>query len=310
MPPIASVSPSLTTTCVMAVRLLMLGMGPAAELMSSPLELFSTLTIILTRVMSPASRMTVGVTSSLSRASLNWTCVPAELTVAYGISLPSEIVALAFSSVTTSGFASDVVLLSASSASRTRLTLNFPPTIPKAMAAGLRPANEPLEIRLVVADENRVRRLVGLDRDALGEHLGYGHGRGRARRRWRSGSVERRERRRGDQRRAARGARRGRAARGEAEDALEGVHDVLWVCVGQANRLFLQRTARHLLRDGQLRHAGGPRHLRGLRDLGVRLELRLPGDDAADVVLLDRPEAAHVEERWKGSLPRHVASRK
>src|SRR3989442_3138994 len=68
MPPIASVSPSLTTTCVMAVRLLMLGMGPAAELMSSPLELFSTLTIILTRVMSPASRMTVGVTSSLSRA--------------------------------------------------------------------------------------------------------------------------------------------------------------------------------------------------------------------------------------------------
>src|SRR2546427_394820 len=144
MPPIASVSPSLTTTCVMAVRLLMLGMGPAAELMSSPLELFSTLTIILTRVMSPASRMTVGVTSSLSRASLNWTCVPAELTVAYGISLPSEIVALAFSSVTTSGFASDVVLLSASSASRTRLTLNFPPTIPKAMAAGLRPANEPL----------------------------------------------------------------------------------------------------------------------------------------------------------------------
>src|SRR6058998_1605336 len=78
MPPIASVSPSLTTTCVMAVRLLMLGMGPAAELMSSPLELFSTLTSILTRVMSPASRITVGVTSSLSRASLNWTCVRAE----------------------------------------------------------------------------------------------------------------------------------------------------------------------------------------------------------------------------------------
>src|SRR5438309_2151736 len=43
---------------------------------------------------------------------------------------------------------------------------------------------DPLEIRLVVADENRVRRLVGLDRDALGEHLGRWHRRRRARWRW------------------------------------------------------------------------------------------------------------------------------
>src|SRR5437773_2878237 len=139
MPPIARVSPCLTTTCVEAVGLLMLGTVPPVVLTSAPRELFSTLTTSLTLVMSPSSQMTVGVTSSLSRASLNWTWVPAELTVAYGISLPSEIAALEFSTVTTSGLASDVVLFSDSSASRTRLTLNFPPTIPKAMPAGVPP---------------------------------------------------------------------------------------------------------------------------------------------------------------------------
>src|SRR5437899_11125303 len=81
--------------------------------------------------------MTVGVTSSLSRASLNWTCVPAELTVAYGISAPSEIVALAFSGVTTSGFESDVVLFSASRASRTRVMLRLRLMSPRAMLAGV-----------------------------------------------------------------------------------------------------------------------------------------------------------------------------
>src|SRR5437899_12763921 len=78
---------------------------------------------ILTLVISPASLMTVGVTSSLSRASLNWTCVPAELTVAYGISAPSEIVALAFFVVTTSGFESYVVLFSALRSTGTWLKL-------------------------------------------------------------------------------------------------------------------------------------------------------------------------------------------
>ena len=110
---------------------------------SSPRELFSTLTTILILVTLP-SLMTVGVTSSLSRASLNWTWVPAELTVEYGSSLPSEIVALAFSSVTTSGFASDVVLFSTSSASRTRLIFSFRAMSPKAMPAGVMPANEPV----------------------------------------------------------------------------------------------------------------------------------------------------------------------
>src|SRR5438128_2625940 len=92
---------------------------------------------ILTLVISPDSLMTVGVTSSLSRASLNWTCVPAELTVAYGLSAPREIVALAFSVVTTSGFESDVVLFSASRASRTRLMLSLRLMSPKAMLAGV-----------------------------------------------------------------------------------------------------------------------------------------------------------------------------
>src|SRR3989442_3509864 len=147
MPAIARVSPSLTTTCVMAVRLLMAGINEDAAptvacRTSSPLELFSTLTTILILMTSPGSLMTVGVTSSLRSASLNWTWVPAELTVEYGISLPSEIIALAFSSVTTSGFASDVVLFSTSSASRTRLIFSFRAMSPKAMPAGVVPAHE------------------------------------------------------------------------------------------------------------------------------------------------------------------------
>jgi len=67
--------------------------------------------------------MTVGITSSLRTASLNWICVPAELTVAYGISSPSEIEAVPFSTVTTSGRASVRVLLSSRSASSARLML-------------------------------------------------------------------------------------------------------------------------------------------------------------------------------------------
>src|SRR5205807_10512419 len=61
--------------------------------------------------------------ASLSTASLHWICVPAELTVAYGISSPSEIEAVPFSTVTTSGRASVRVLLSRRSASSARLTL-------------------------------------------------------------------------------------------------------------------------------------------------------------------------------------------
>src|SRR3989442_228200 len=49
-----------------------------------------------------------------------------------------------FARVTTSGFASDRVLFSASSASRTRLIFNFRPMSPKAMPAGVMPENEPL----------------------------------------------------------------------------------------------------------------------------------------------------------------------
>ena len=85
-------------------------------------ELFSIVTFILILVTS-ASRMTVGTTSSRSTASLNWICVPAELTVAYGISSPSEIEAVPFSTVTTSGRASVRVLLSRRSASSARLML-------------------------------------------------------------------------------------------------------------------------------------------------------------------------------------------
>ena len=51
---------------------------------------------------------------------------------------------MAFSVVTTSGFASDVVLLSTSSASRTRLIFSLRPMSPKAMPAGVMPPNEPL----------------------------------------------------------------------------------------------------------------------------------------------------------------------
>ena len=53
--------------------------------MVSPRELFSTTTIILILVTTLAptcSLSTVGRTSSLSTASLNWIWVPAELTVA------------------------------------------------------------------------------------------------------------------------------------------------------------------------------------------------------------------------------------
>src|SRR5207245_2363416 len=69
------------------------------------------------------SRRTVGTTSSLYTAYLNWICVPAELTVAYGISSPREIEAVPFSTVTTSGRASVRVLLSRRSASSARLML-------------------------------------------------------------------------------------------------------------------------------------------------------------------------------------------
>src|SRR5207244_4240590 len=41
---------------------------------------------------------------------------------------------------------------------------------------------DPLDVRLVVADEDRVRRLVGLDRDALAQYLRRGRG---CRRPWR-----------------------------------------------------------------------------------------------------------------------------
>src|SRR5207244_4410393 len=124
-PPMTRRSPSLMRTSVCALRLLMTGGAPAVVPRLTVVllrELFSIVTFILILVMSP-SRMTVGITSSLSTASLNWICVPAELTVAYGISSPSEIEAVPFSTVTTSGRASVRVLLSRRSASSARLTL-------------------------------------------------------------------------------------------------------------------------------------------------------------------------------------------
>src|SRR6185436_5776834 len=85
-PPITRRSPSLMSTWVSALRRLMMGtLTPAAGVMVSPRELFSTITTILIFVISSLfsfSRVTVGVTVSLSTASLNWIWVPAELTVA------------------------------------------------------------------------------------------------------------------------------------------------------------------------------------------------------------------------------------
>src|SRR4030095_9499443 len=124
-PPMTRRSPSLMRTSVWALRLLMTGGAPAVVPRFTVVllrELFSIVTFILILVLSP-SRMTVGITSSRSTASLNWICVPAELTVAYGISSPSEMVAVPFSTVTTSGRASVRVLLSRRSASSARLTL-------------------------------------------------------------------------------------------------------------------------------------------------------------------------------------------
>src|SRR5215813_12863696 len=113
-PPMTRRSPALIRTWVSALRLLMAGtVMPWPMLTGSPRELFSTSTtilILLTTVSPTCSRSTLGTTSSLSTASLNWICVPAELTVAYGISSPSEIVALEFSTVTISGRASVRVL--------------------------------------------------------------------------------------------------------------------------------------------------------------------------------------------------------
>ena len=66
---------------------------------------------------------------------MNWIWVPAELTVAYGISSPSETVALLFSTVTISGRASVRVLPSLFSASSARLRFRRLPTMPNAMPA-------------------------------------------------------------------------------------------------------------------------------------------------------------------------------
>src|SRR5436190_2108602 len=83
MPPTTSVSPSLTSTSVSARRLLMVGTSATPPRFTrSPAESSATWSFILMRVTLFGSYTTVGVTSSRSAASLNWTCVPAELTVA------------------------------------------------------------------------------------------------------------------------------------------------------------------------------------------------------------------------------------
>src|SRR2546426_3280994 len=95
---------------------------------------------------------------------------------------------------------------------------------------------DPLEVRLVVADEDRVRRLVSPDRDALGQDLGRGRGR---RRPWRlRGPVECRERWRGDRRRPARHG--GRDAGGQlAGGPPGGLFRLLRGRAGEGGRLFL-----------------------------------------------------------------------
>src|SRR5689334_18063164 len=83
MPPTTRVSPSLTSTSVSVRRLLIAGTSaPPPRLTRSPAELSSTMSFILIRLTLFASYTTVGVTSRRSAASLNWICVPAELTVA------------------------------------------------------------------------------------------------------------------------------------------------------------------------------------------------------------------------------------
>src|SRR5207249_11676079 len=134
-------------------------------------ELFSIVTFILILVMSP-SRMTVGTTSSLSTASLNWICVPAELTVAYGISSPSEIEAVPFSTVTTSGRASVRVLLSRRSASSARLTLYRLPVMPNAMPPAPPPETAPPPSAPLMG---RLTRLPPSGRDRKSTRLNSSH---------------------------------------------------------------------------------------------------------------------------------------
>ena len=83
IPPTTSVSPSLTSTSVSVRRLLMVGTSaPPPRFTRSPAESSATWSFILMRVTLFGSYTTVGVTSNRNAASLNWTWVPAELTVA------------------------------------------------------------------------------------------------------------------------------------------------------------------------------------------------------------------------------------
>ena len=138
-PPTTRRWPWPTSTSVSWRRLKMDGLPWTVREKSG--SLFSKFTFMRILV-SPSSLMTRGVTSSLSSASLNWTCVPpsAEL-LTYGTSKPREMRAFAFSTVTALGSASLRPLPWTSSAWMARLRLKFCPRSPSRMPpAGLAPA--------------------------------------------------------------------------------------------------------------------------------------------------------------------------
>src|SRR5213594_2013923 len=135
-PPMTSRSPSCTMTSFSDRRLKIGGLPSTACAKLG--SLFSTSPFIRIRVRS-ASRMTLGVTSSLSSASLNCTCVPPKpLWLTYGTSKPRAMTAVEFSTVTVFGSASDRALPCVSSAWIARLKLKLRPTMPNsAPSAGL-----------------------------------------------------------------------------------------------------------------------------------------------------------------------------
>src|SRR5437660_820294 len=186
-----------------------------------------------------------------------------------------------------------------------------------------------LEIRLVVAYEDRVRGLVGANRDALRQHLG-----GRRRRRGLGdlgrGTVERGERRRRDGGEPLRHRRHlGLDAGGRnSEDPLQGPCDLLGIGVGEPNRLFAQRSAgaelgdrlvgEALLVDGLLLLELGLGDLRPDVALGLHarffdsrgrlafLDQLLVGDDAEHAVLLDLAQTAGLEDGVERQIPGDV----
>src|SRR5215510_8269245 len=205
-----------------------------------------------------------------------------------------------------------------------------------------------LDVSLIVADEDAVGRLVRLDRDALGQHiLADRDNRRRLRdgnrrvgsirlgqpaecriRRADAGSHDGRVLRDAENRR--RGNRHGPGRR-YAEDALEGLGDVLGVGVGETDRLLFQGTTSLGFRDGgvglkllcrglrllelRIGPAGARIRLRldeGVLHAGLRLALLrqlLRGDDANDAVAIETLETSRLENGVEGLFPGDVVER-